>query len=233
MGNRDIKDSIKKAMERDKNTKTFHLKEEYDNEKLKKNIEEGRSHEDHQDSRDTEREDQIKSGTDDRGERKRRDRPLKLLGLFSAAAFVLMLVFSSSPSVNTTDAAKNALRDKVSTSLSAGTILLGKDENIGAQDYTITHNSDKEETRIWVWDYAAQDGDYVQVLVNGTPFGEAFMIKNKPREITVPSTGDIQIKGIRDGGGGITYAVRYELNGTNYFNTAPEGEFNTYTLVRQ
>lgn len=233
MGNRDIKNSIKKAMERDRDTKTFHFQEEYDNEKRNENIEESRDYELHEDARDTAKEDQIKPGTDDRAARKRRDRPLKLLGLFCAAAFVLMLVFSSTPSVNTTDAAKNALRDKVSTSLSAGTILFGKDENIGAQDYTITHSSDKEETRIWVWDYAAQDGDYVQVLVDGVPLGDAFMIKNKPREITVPSTGNIQIKGIRDGGGGITYAVRYELNGTNYFNTAPEGEFNTYTLIRQ
>ncbi len=29
-----------------------------------------------------------------------------------------------------------------------------------------------------------------------------------------------------------TYAIRYELNNTNYFNSAPEGEFNTYTLIQ-
>lgn len=60
---------------------------------------------------------------------------------------------------------------------------------------------------------------------------EPFVINHKPKEILVPAKGDIQIKGIRDGGGGITYAVHYELNGTNYFNSAPEGNYNTYTLI--
>ncbi len=164
---------------------------------------------------------------------KEKDKPLKVFGWICMALFVGALIFTSTSSVDTTDAAKNALADKVSTSLSAGTILLANDENIGQQDYTITHKYDKSDTKIWVWDYAAEDGDYVQVLVNGTPTADAFMIKHKPVEITVPAVGEVQIKGIRDGGGGITYAVRYDLNGTNYFNSAPEGEFNTYTLIKE
>jgi hypothetical protein len=163
---------------------------------------------------------------------KKKDKPLKVFGGICVALFAATVIFSSTPSVNTTDAAKNALADKVSTSLAAGTVLLTKDENIGQQDYTITHKYNQNDTKIWVWDYAAEDGDYVQVLVNGAPVGEAFMIKHKPVEITVPAVGEVQIKGIRDGGGGITYAVRYNLNGTNYFNSAPEGEFNTYTLIK-
>lgn len=164
---------------------------------------------------------------------KDKDKPLKVFGGICVALFVAAMIFSSTPSVNTTDAAKNALTDKVSTSLAAGTVLLTEDENMGQQDYTITHNYSQNDTKIWVWDYAAEDGDYVQVLVNGVPVAEAFMIKNKPVEITVPAVGEVQIKGIRDGGGGITYAVRYDLNGTNYFNSAPEGEFNTYTLIKE
>lgn len=164
---------------------------------------------------------------------KNKDKPLKVFGGICVALFVAAMIFSSTPSVNTTDAAKNALTDKVSTSLAAGTVLLRKDENIGHQDYTITHKYNQNDTKIWVWDYAAEDGDYVQVLVNGAPVAEAFMIKHKPVEITVPAVGEVQIKGIRDGGGGITYAVRYDLNGTNYFNSAPEGEFNTYTLIKE
>lgn len=164
---------------------------------------------------------------------KKKDKPLKVFGGICLALFAAAMIFSSTSSVNTTDAAKKALADKVSTSLAAGTVLLAKDENIGQQDYTITHKYDQNDTKIWVWDYAAEDGDYVQILVNGTPVGEAFMIKHKPVEITVPAVGEVQIKGIRDGGGGITYAVRYDLNGTNYFNSAPEGEFNTYTLIKE
>lgn len=164
---------------------------------------------------------------------KSKDKLLKKFGWSCIIAFIIMIIFISKSSVNTSDSAKKALKEKVSTSLSAGTILLSADENIGEQDYTITHKSSNDETKIWIWDYAAEDGDYVQVLVNGTPTSESFMIKHKPKEIIVPSVGDIQIKGIKDGGGGITYAVRYELNGTNYFNSAPEGEYNTYTLIME
>lgn len=163
--------------------------------------------------------------------KKIREKPLKAFGAFCLVVFVLT-IFSTTTPVDHSEAAQNALKNKVSTSLSAGTLLLTKDENITPQDYTITHSESADETKIWIWDYAAEDGDYVQILVNGAPVGEAFMIKHKPRELTVPAVGTVQVKGIRDGGGGITYAVHYDLNGTNYFNSAPEGEFNTYTLTR-
>jgi hypothetical protein len=165
---------------------------------------------------------------------RKKDRPLKIFGgICLALGLASFVFFSPSTSANTTEAAKNALENKVSTSLAAGVVLLSKDENVSQQDYTITHNYENNDTKIWVWDYAAEDGDYVQVLVGGAAVAEAFMIKHKPVEITVPSVGEVQIKGIRDGGGGITYAVRYDLNGTNYYNSAPEGEFNTYTLIKE
>lgn len=162
------------------------------------------------------------------------DKVIKTTGviLLVASIFTFVWGISTSPTVDRSDAAQQAITEQVSTSLSVGTILMSSDENIGAKDYTIAHSNTADESKIWVWDYAAEDGDYVQILVDGTPIGDAFMIKNKPQEFTVPTTGTVQVKGIRDGGGGITYAVRYELNNTNYFNSAPEGEFNTYTLVR-
>lgn len=164
---------------------------------------------------------------------KKMTKAFKQLGTLCLVLGLVGIFYSASSSVDSSQAARNALQNHVSTAVSAGTVLLSADENIGAQDYTIVHSSTAEETKIWVWDYAAEDGDYVQILVNGTPITAPFMIKHKPREIMVPAVGDIQIKGIRDGGGGITYAVRYELNGTSYFNSAPEGEYNTYTLVRE
>ena len=162
------------------------------------------------------------------------DKLIKTTGivLLVASIFTFAWGINSSPTVDRSDAAQQAIAEQVSTSLSVGTILMSSDENIGAKDYTITHDSNQDESKIWVWDYAAEDGDYVQILVDGNPIGDAFMIKNKPQEFKVPTTGTVQVKGIRDGGGGITYAVRYELNNTNYFTSAPEGEFNTYTLVR-
>ena len=170
---------------------------------------------------------------DEKAEQKRKDRPLKVLGLICISFGICFLILAGISKVDTSESAKNAINNRVSTAISAGTVLLSKDENTQAQDYTITHKSNAKDTKIWVWDYAGEDGDYVQVLVDGVPLGEAFMIRHKPKEIIVPAVGEVQIKGIKDGGGGITYAVRYEINGTSYFNGTPEGELNTYTLIRE
>lgn len=170
--------------------------------------------------------------TEEKTVRKRNDRPLKLYGLITLIIGFGILVFWDTSTPEKSEAARNALETKVSTGVSAGAILLSADENIGAQDYTIEHTYGGDQAKLWIWDYAAEDGDYVQVIVDGVPTSESFMIKHKPKVITVPTVGTIQVKGIRDGGGGITYAVRYEVNGTSYFNSAPEGEFNTYTLQR-
>lgn len=165
--------------------------------------------------------------------RKILDRPLKIFGGICLAIGVAALIFSGSSSVDTSESAKEALNNKISTAISQGTILMKQDENIGAKDYTITHKSNEKDTKIWVWDYAAEDGDYVQIFVDGVAYGDAFMIRNKPKEITIPASGNVQVKGIRDGGGGITYAVRYDINGTSYFNGVSEGKANTYTLIRE
>ena len=121
----------------------------------------------------------------------------------------------------------------MSTQLPIGVRILTDDENLAGQDLTITHSSPSEESKIHIWDYAAEDGDYVQVLVDGVAIGDPFMIKNKPVVYTVPTTGEIQVLGTRDGGGGITYAVHYEVNGTTYFNGTDVGDGNLYTLIRK
>jgi hypothetical protein len=176
---------------------------------------------------------QAKDTYEQKQKKKKLEKPLKIFGGICIALTVMAFILSPTSSVDTSESAKNALKNKVSTAISAGTVLLTKDENVAAKDYTITHKSGNKDMKIWVWDYAAEDGDYVQVLVNGTPISDPFMIKHKPKELIVPATGEVQIKGIRDGGGGITYAVRYEVNGTSYFNGTPEGELNTYTIRKE
>lgn len=121
----------------------------------------------------------------------------------------------------------------MSTQLPIGVRILTDDQNLAGQDLTITHSSSKEENKIHIWDYAAEDGDYVQILVDGVAICDPFMIKNKPVEFTVPTTGEVQILGTRDGGGGITYAVHYDVNGTTYFNGTDVGSGNLYTLIRE
>lgn len=64
---------------------------------------------------------------------------------------------------------------------------------------------------LYVWDYAAEDGDYVQVIVNGSPLGDPFMITNTPVTFTVPTVGEVEILGTRDGGSFITVFRQMKL----------------------
>ena len=156
-------------------------------------------------------------------------------GIVFAVAIVAVVVFgmnNTSKSVNTSEDAKSALETHVSTTLGAGTRLLEKDDNYIGGDLTITHKSDKEDTTLYVWDYAAEDGDYVEVFVDGVSLGEPFMIKNKPVSFTVPAVCEVKVVGTRDGGGGITYGVYYEVDQTTYFNGMNQGGDNTYTLIK-
>lgn len=155
-------------------------------------------------------------------------------GIFAAvavAAAIVFTTFSTSSTVTTGQEATEALNTHVSTTLGAGTRLLSKDEGVIGQDYTIAHSSGDGNTVIQIWDYAAEDGDYVQVFVDGAAICDPFMIKNKAVSLSVPSKGVIEVVGTRDGGGGITYAVYYDVNQTTYFNGMEEGGSNTYTLV--
>ena len=164
----------------------------------------------------------------------RADKKLKITGLVLAGLFVASMFFMpTSSSINTSDEAKLAIENQMSTQLPIGVRIMSNDENLAGQDLTITHSSPADENKIHIWDYAAEDGDYVQILVDGVAIGDPFMIKNKPVSYTVPTTGEIQVLGTRDGGGGITYAVHYEVNGTTYFNGTDVGDGNLYTLVRE
>ena len=165
--------------------------------------------------------------------KKRIKRGAWILGAVAVGSVIIYASLFSSASVETGDDAAAALETHMSTTLGAGVRLLEKDENMIGQDYTITHSSSDENTTIWVWDYAAEDGDYVQILVDGSPIGDPFMIKNKAVSFTIPTVAEVQVVGTRDGGGGITYGVYYELNQTTYFNGMDEGGSNTYTLVRE
>lgn len=151
---------------------------------------------------------------------------LTLLGIFLVSLFNFSYIDSS-------DIAKQAIKNGSSSQLAIGTRILEDDEMINERDVTVKHNSSQETTKIHVWDYAAEDGDYVQVLVDGVAITEPFMIKNKPVVFTVPATGTVEVLGVRDGVGGISYAVHYEINGTTYLNTAGIDKKNIYTLIRE
>lgn len=143
---------------------------------------------------------------------------------------------STSKSPDTSETAQQAVQDHFSTSLEPGTVLFSTDDEAGEsgfdEDYTIETNDQSERsTKLYIWDYAAEDGDYIQIYVNGESLGDPFMIKNKPVSFNVPTESEVTIVGIRDGGGGITYAAYYESNHTTYFNGMDVGGDNVYTLV--
>lgn len=165
-------------------------------------------------------------------DKKKIEKPIKIFGIICLIISIITLVMFGTNTVDTSKAAQDALSEHVSSAISAGTVISNKDQGIEAKDYVIKHKSNDKTTKIWVWDYADEDGDYVQVIIDGKPLSDSFMIKNKPREFTIPSEGKVEIKGVKDGGGGISYAVRFEVNEKSYFNGAIDGKFNTYTLVR-
>lgn len=156
-----------------------------------------------------------------------------LFGLITVIALICFGMSVPDGYITTGEDAKKALKTQVSTTLGAGKILMSEDKKLEGKDMTITHNSKDVETKIHVWDYAAEDGDYVQILVDGKSLGDPFMIKNRPVTFTVPAVGKVQVKGTRDGGGGITYGIYYEVNGTSYFNGMNAGGDNVYTLKKE
>ncbi len=162
------------------------------------------------------------------------NKKLIVTGLIFAGLFAVSLyLMTDSPTVNTSEEAVQALESGMSTTLPVGVRIQSNDECLDGQDLTITHSSREDECKIYIWDYAAEDGDYVQVIVDGIAICDPFMIKHDPVAFTVPAVGEIQVLGTRDGGGGITYAVHCDVNETTYFNGTDVGDGNLYTLIRE
>lgn len=150
-----------------------------------------------------------------------------VLGLF----FIWLATYLITGGTSTTYKYDESIVNKrIEKSVKAGTVFAKVDSGLSPMDYEVAINDSQGSMTLDIWDFAAEDGDYVQVLVDGKELGPAFMIKHKPERVTVPAKGIIQVKGVRDGGGGITYALLFERTGETYFNMAPVGGNNTYTL---
>ncbi|WP_331404608.1 hypothetical protein [Vibrio owensii] len=80
---------------------------------------------------------------------------------------------------------------------------------------------------VTVWDNLAEDGDVIEVSAGGMT--RTVPILNEPTTIVVPYSIDsaqIKIRGVRDGGGGITVAAR-TANGSLPLPPMSEGEVRT------
>lgn len=100
------------------------------------------------------------------------------------------------------------------------------------KDLTIESVNGYGKLELSIWNFSQkEDGDYVQVFVNGAPHTEPFVIRHRPTKVGVPDDAVIKVKGIRDGGNnGITYGVFFNKTGETYLNTVPLNSSNTYTL---
>ncbi|MBK9220014.1 MAG: hypothetical protein IPL70_17430 [Uliginosibacterium sp.] len=78
-----------------------------------------------------------------------------------------------------------------------------------------TNTEPTELALITLWDFAAEDGDIVEVSSGGYQIQVPLM--NVPKEIAVPidKSHAITLTGVRDGGGGITVAVMAGAQGTS------------------
>ncbi|NIZ47642.1 hypothetical protein PVA44_06940 (plasmid) [Entomospira nematocerorum] len=157
----------------------------------------------------------------------------KAIGAICVLVSIVSMFMMPAPHIDTSPLAQEALSSGISHHLAIGSILLGVDQEGIVQDPIILHDGTAERTQLAIWDYAAEDGDYVEIWADDLLITPSFMIKHRPLIMNIPIGSTVTIRGIRDGGGGITYAVNYGVNNTTYFNTAPINGENTYTFVVQ
>jgi hypothetical protein len=149
-------------------------------------------------------------------------------GLVCAALLVLTVMFGPRASRNDLETVLKG----VAAGVSPGTRMVQEDPQMEPGDYMVAvPDEGGGPVELSIWDFADEDGDYVQVFVDGRPRTDPFAITHRVTKVRVPSKGVIQVRGIRDGkGNGISYAVFFNKTGETYFNIAPLGGANTYTV---
>jgi len=130
--------------------------------------------------------------------------------------------------------AEEVVANRISKSTTAGESLLKNEtnSNIKAQDFKVTNvGSDGGEARMLIWDFNKVDLDEVAILVDGVPVKEKLILSDNAAAISIPVPSKITISGVKDLGGGISYAVKFPNNETTYFNVVTVGQSNTYTVL--
>lgn len=116
----------------------------------------------------------------------------------------------------------------------AGHVLVQSDTDasLTARDYNVEMEQGTTTSRVLIWDFAAEDGDVITVKANGEVVATNVGIFHKPALVEVPVPSVVEIVGVKDGGGGITYGIKFPsaIGSRAYFNAAPEGSANKYTL---
>jgi hypothetical protein len=130
--------------------------------------------------------------------------------------------------------AEEVVGNRISTSTEAGEELYTEETNakINARDFEVKNaGSDGGEARMLIWDFNKVDLDEVAIFVDGTPVKEKLILSNNSAAISIPVPSKVTISGVKDIGGGISYAVKFPNNKTTYFNVVSVGKSNTYTVL--
>jgi hypothetical protein len=156
----------------------------------------------------------------------------KIVGAVIVLSFLFLVFFR--PGIST-DAANKTVSGRISNYTSAGEKMFLDEVNAGivAKEFTVSglKEGDGGGAKMLIWDFNHEDGDQVQILVNGQPIHEPFVLTNSPAAFSVPAVCVVTIEGVRDGGGGISYAVKFPQKKMTIFNVVPLNGINTYHLV--
>ncbi len=128
--------------------------------------------------------------------------------------------------------AEEVVANRISTSTIAGESPMTDETNAGitAKDFEVTVGDSGGDAKMLIWDFNSEDNDEVQILVNGQPVKEKLILANNPAAISIPVPSTVTIKGLKDYGGGISYAVKFPNDQITYYNVVGVNAGNTYTV---
>jgi len=182
----------------------------------------------------------ARSGSGSNNDRQAETQPISkrkvhrfVIGLTALGLLVSTFILNNSSTMS----ADNIQADGTASGISAGSYIVGAtdDMSLQARDYTIEMNKDASSNRALIWDFAAEDGDVVTIKADGVLIAENIQIMHKPFVFNVPVPSKVEVIGVKDGGGGITYAVKIPgaVGNKVYFNAAEVGSSNIYTFISQ
>ncbi|SEG23693.1 hypothetical protein SAMN02799616_02247 [Paenibacillus sp. UNC499MF] len=154
------------------------------------------------------------------------------IGITALITFGMFMYFQG-PNGSIKDVQSNG----IGKGMKAGIQLVAADDSAGleARDFNIEMKKNTTTGRMLIWDFAAEDGDVVTVKVDGNILQSNITIMHSPVALDIPIPSVVEITGVKDGGGGITYGVKFPgaVQNNAYFNAAPVGSSNVYTITGQ
>ncbi|WNF23467.1 hypothetical protein [Mesobacillus jeotgali] len=128
--------------------------------------------------------------------------------------------------------AEEVVANRISKSTLAGETPFTDESNAGitAKDFEVTVGDSGGDAKMLIWDFNSEDHDEVQILVNGQPLKEKLILAHNPAAISIPVPSTVTVKGLKDNGGGISYAVKFPNDKVTYYNVVSVNAGNTYTV---